>query len=116
MEIVRSVCPERPVPHILVGEAGGGVVDVVHRGRLGVKGAAKPQRDKGPLAGQQGLELVHQRLPRPSVGGGLDLVETKAVSVRAYKWFFEGDFSNDKNSADDTVEVVADDFECSAAL
>ena len=50
------------------------------------------------------------------IGGGLDLVETKAISVRAYKWFFEGDFSNDKNSADDTVEVVADDFECSAAL
>ena len=55
----------------------------------------------------------------PGVGaviGGLDLLETKAISVRAYKWFFEGDFSNDKNSADDTVEVVADDFECSAAL
>ncbi|MCI7474499.1 MAG: EcsC family protein [Clostridiales bacterium] len=50
------------------------------------------------------------------IGGGLDLVETKAISVRAYKWFFEGDFSNDKNSADDTVEIVADDFECSAAL
>ena len=50
------------------------------------------------------------------IGGGLDLLETKAISVRAYKWFFEGDFSNDKNSADDTVEVVADDFECSAAL
>ncbi|MCM0703774.1 EcsC family protein [Faecalicatena sp. BF-R-105] len=50
------------------------------------------------------------------IGGGLDLAETKAISVRAYKWFFEGDFSNDKNSADDTVEVVADDFECSAAL
>lgn len=50
------------------------------------------------------------------IGGGLDLVETKAISVRAYKWFFEGDFSNDKNSANDTVEVVADDFECSAAL
>ena len=26
------------------------------------------------------------------VGGGFDLVETKAISDRAYKWFFEEDF------------------------
>lgn len=50
------------------------------------------------------------------IGGSLDLVETKAISVRAYKWFFEGDFSGDHDSADDAVEIVADDFECSTTL
>lgn len=50
------------------------------------------------------------------IGGGLDLVETKAISARAYKWFFEGDFSGEQDSADAAVEIVADDFECSTAL
>ena len=50
------------------------------------------------------------------IGGGLDLVETKAISARAYKWFFEGDFSGDQDFADDAVEIVADDFECSTTL
>lgn len=47
------------------------------------------------------------------IGGGLDLIETKAISARAYKWFFEGDFSGDQDSADDAVKIAADDFECS---
>lgn len=50
------------------------------------------------------------------IGGGLDLVETKVISARAYKWFFEGDFSGDQDSADDAVEIVADDFECSTTF
>ena len=50
------------------------------------------------------------------IGGGLDLAETKAISARAYKWFFEGNFSGDQDSADDAVEIVADDFECSTTL
>ena len=50
------------------------------------------------------------------IGGGLDLVETKAISARAYKWFFEGDFSREQDSADAAVEIVADDFECSTPL
>ena len=50
------------------------------------------------------------------IGGGLDLVETKTISSRAYKWFFEGDFSGDQDSADDAVEIVADDFECSTTF
>lgn len=50
------------------------------------------------------------------IGGGLDLVETKAISARAYKWFFEGDFSGEQDSADAAVEIVADDFECSSGL
>lgn len=50
------------------------------------------------------------------IGGGLDLVETKVISARAHKWFFEGDFSGDQDSADDAVEIVADDFECSTTF
>ena len=50
------------------------------------------------------------------IGGGLDLVETKVISARAYKWFFEGDFAGDQDSADDAVEIVADDLECSTTL
>lgn len=44
------------------------------------------------------------------VGGGLDLVETKTIGNRAYKWFFEGDFSDSQESQDSTIKIVADDF------
>lgn len=44
------------------------------------------------------------------VGGGLDLVETKTIGNRAYKWFFEGDFSDSQESQDGTIKIVADDF------
>ena len=44
------------------------------------------------------------------VGGGLDLVETKAIGSRACKWFFEGDFSDGQEPQDDTIKIVADDF------
>ena len=45
------------------------------------------------------------------VGGGLDLVETKAIGDRAYKWFFEENFISDKNAEDDTIEITTTDFE-----
>ena len=46
------------------------------------------------------------------VGGGLDLVETKVIADRAYKWFHEGDFSAEKPASEDEVVVVdAGDFE-----
>lgn len=50
------------------------------------------------------------------MGGGLDLVETKAIGNRAYKWFFEGDFSDSSESQDDTIEIMSDDFDCSSGL
>lgn len=40
------------------------------------------------------------------VGGGLDLVETKAIGDRAYKWFFEGNFVPGNDSSNDTNDVV----------
>ncbi len=46
------------------------------------------------------------------VGGGLDLVETKVIADRAYKWFHEGDFSIEKPATEDEVVVVdVGDFE-----
>ena len=45
------------------------------------------------------------------VGGGLDLVETKAIGDRAYKWFFEDNFVQDDNAPKDTIEIEASDFE-----
>ena len=47
------------------------------------------------------------------VGGGLDLVETKIIADRAYKWFFKNDFTvkNDKNVKDDGIKVVAADYQ-----
>ena len=44
-------------------------------------------------------------------GGGLDLVETKAIGDRAYKWFFEDNFVQDDNAPKDTIEIEASDFE-----
>jgi hypothetical protein len=43
------------------------------------------------------------------VGGGLDLVETKLIAARAYRWFFEGDFT--ATSEEDQVEIIEEDFE-----
>lgn len=44
------------------------------------------------------------------VGGGLDFVETKVIADRAYKWFFEGDFSTKNDEEDDVIEVNDVDF------
>lgn len=46
------------------------------------------------------------------VGGGLDLVETKVIANRAYKWFQEGDFSTEKSETEEEEIIVdAGDFE-----
>lgn len=46
------------------------------------------------------------------IGGSIDLVETKTIGNRAYKWFFEENFSQDSNVSDDiVVEVDETDFE-----
>lgn len=64
--------------------------------------------------GTKGLVNLGKLLPGVGavVGGGLDLVETKVIADRAYKWFFQGDFSDNKANDDDiVVEVEATDFE-----
>ncbi len=46
------------------------------------------------------------------IGGGLDLVETKVIANRAYKWFVEGDFTDEKTAEDENVvDVDVEDFE-----
>lgn len=59
--------------------------------------------------GTKGLINLGKLLPGVGavVGGGLDLAETKIIADRAYKWFFEGDFSV-KGEED---EVIDADFE-----
>ena len=43
------------------------------------------------------------------VGGGLDLVETKIIADRAYRWFLNGDFT--ANAEEELVEISEADFE-----
>ncbi|MGN1061483.1 MAG: EcsC family protein [Candidatus Coproplasma sp.] len=49
------------------------------------------------------------------VGGSFDLVETKVIADRAYRWFMEEDFSTtkekDTESKEDNIEITAKDFE-----
>ncbi len=44
--------------------------------------------------GQKGLVNIWKLVPGVGavIGGGLDLVETKIIADRAYKWFFDGNF------------------------
>ncbi|MDY6062497.1 MAG: EcsC family protein [Erysipelotrichaceae bacterium] len=44
------------------------------------------------------------------IGGGLDLVETRVIADRAYKWFFKYDFSTDENN-EEVFEIHEDDLE-----
>lgn len=49
--------------------------------------------------GEKGLINLWKSIPVLGgiVGGGLDIVETKVIAHRAYRWFMEGDFTiNDK--------------------
>lgn len=45
------------------------------------------------------------------IGGGLDLVETKIIAERSYKWFFEHDFSINKKDKEEDIEVYESDYE-----
>lgn len=60
--------------------------------------------------GEKGIVNLGKMLPGvgAAVGGGLDLVETKVIAGRAYKWFFDGDFSVSNKSEKDIIDI---DFE-----
>ena len=45
------------------------------------------------------------------IGAGLDLVETKIIAKRSYKWFFEHDFSVNKKDNEEEIEVYESDYE-----
>lgn len=64
--------------------------------------------------GQKGILNLGKLVPGVGavIGGGLDLVETKVIADRAYKWFFEGDFSKLGEQEEEFIVVVEDaDFE-----
>lgn len=44
------------------------------------------------------------------IGGGLDLVETKIIAERSYKWFFEHDFSVNQKDNEEDIEVYESDY------
>lgn len=62
--------------------------------------------------GTKGVVNIGKAIPVVGavVGGGLDLVETKAISRRAYKWFIEGNFDTEKKN-DEVIDVKTDDIE-----
>ena len=57
--------------------------------------------------GTKGIVNLGKMLPGVGalVGGGLDLVETKVIAVRAYKWFILNDFSMQEDDKDTEVEI-----------
>lgn len=64
--------------------------------------------------GTKGIVNLGKLLPGVGaiVGGSLDLVETKIIADRAYKWFFNGDFSDNASESEEfVVEVDTSDFE-----
>lgn len=63
--------------------------------------------------GQTGVVNFGKMIPGVGavVGGGFDLVGTKVIADRAYKWFFEGDFSVKNEKGKEDIEFVDFDFE-----
>lgn len=57
--------------------------------------------------GTKGIVNLGKLLPGVGaiVGGGLDLVETKIIAERAYKWFFKGDFWVKDQNGEDMIEI-----------
>ena len=63
--------------------------------------------------GTKGIVNLGKLLPGVGavVGGGLDLVETKIIADRAYKWFLKGDFSVKGEEEDEAIEIDEADLE-----
>ena len=63
--------------------------------------------------GTKGIVNLGKLLPGVGalVGGGLDLVETKVIANRAYKWFLKGDFSMKGEIEKDPIDIDNIDFE-----
>lgn len=63
--------------------------------------------------GTKGIVNLGKLLPGVGavVGGGLDLVETKVIADRAYKWFLKGDFFVKGEGEDEIIEIDDMDFE-----
>lgn len=65
-------------------------------------------------SGTKGIFNLTKMLPGVGaiVGGGLDFTETKIIANRAYKWFFDNDFSvdTDTNYFDNEIDIQDIDF------
>lgn len=63
--------------------------------------------------GTKGIVNLGKLLPGVGalVGGGLDLVETKIIANRAYKWFLKGDFSIKDEAEQDPMDIDDIHFE-----
>ncbi|MGN1132586.1 MAG: EcsC family protein [Ruminococcus sp.] len=57
--------------------------------------------------GTKGIVNIGKLIPGVGavVGGGLDLVETKAISKRAYNWFIKGNFTPNNTKDDEVIEI-----------
>lgn len=62
--------------------------------------------------GTKGVVNIGKMIPGVGavVGGGLDLVETKAIGDRAYKWFFENDFSHGNDTENEELVIEMSDL------
>ena len=63
--------------------------------------------------GEKGLINLGKMIPvvGAAINGGFDFAETKVIGNRAYKWFFNGDFSVAEKEPEEVFEVVDADFE-----
>lgn len=63
--------------------------------------------------GTKGIVNLGKLLPGVGavIGGGLDLVETKIIAKRSYKWFFLHDFSVNQKNNEEEIEVYESDYE-----
>ena len=61
--------------------------------------------------GTKGLVNLGKMVPGVGavISGGLDYAETRIIGKRAYKWFIENDFSDDRDS-DTSFVIEADDY------
>ena len=57
--------------------------------------------------GQKGLINMGKLIPVVGAvtSGGLDLLETRIIAERAYKWFIKGDFSDTENETKAIMKV-----------
>lgn len=62
--------------------------------------------------GEKGIINLGKLVPGVGavIGGSIDFAETKAISKRAYKWFMEGDFSQEKKE-EESVEITAEELD-----
>ncbi|MEG1943122.1 MAG: EcsC family protein, partial [Angelakisella sp.] len=62
-------------------------------------------------AGTKGIVNIGNLIPGVGavIGGGFDLVETKIIADRAYKWFYENDFVGDEKFSEEE-DIIDIDF------